>query len=122
MSDVVGALRSEIVESQKSRIDLFKWKILLIAALGAVAFGIGKDNATGIPVLLGFIPLLCAYVDILFVHNDLRILVIAAFLRGNANAGSDEARAYEKVCEKHRTSFRLESFALLGTTVLVSAL
>jgi hypothetical protein len=32
-------LRDEIIESQKARTDLFKWKIILVAALGAIALG-----------------------------------------------------------------------------------
>jgi hypothetical protein len=117
MSEFGGALRGEIVESQKARIDLLKWKIILIAALGALGLGVGKDAGTGFPSLLGLIPLVCAYVDVVCVHNDLRILVIAAFIR----SGSDpDAKRYEEMCERERWTFFLETFSLVGTTVAFS--
>lgn len=121
MSDVIGSLRTEIVESEKARIDLLKWKIILIAALGAVGFGIGKDTHSARPVLLGFIPLVCAYVDVLCVHNDLRILVIASFLRTPTQTNR-EAKAYERLCEAQRLTFALEALALIWTTVVFSLL
>jgi hypothetical protein len=122
MSDIVGNLRTEIVESQQARIDLLKWKIILIAGLGAVGFGLAGKDATAMPVLLGFIPLVCAYVDVLCVHNDLRILVIAHFLRTHPSQTGAEARAYENLCATQRHTFALEEIALVGTTVTFSLL
>jgi len=117
MSVMIESLRSEIMEAQKARIDLLKWKIILIAALSAVGFGISRDTQGPVPVLLGFIPLVCAYVDVLCVHNDLRILVIARFLRTSA-----EAKDYEDLCQAQRRAFVLESLALVWTTVVFSLL
>jgi hypothetical protein len=124
-TDIVAQLRSEIVESEKARLDFLKWKIILIAALGAAALGIGKDAGTGAPAVLGFIPLVCAYIDVVCIHNDSRIFVIAHFLRtgGPAQTPPDPlAMAYEELCLKEQSSFSLESFALIGTTVLFSIL
>ena len=125
MADLLGSLRTEIVESQKARIDLLKWKIILIAALGGGGFGIAKEQGSAFPVLLGFIPLVCAYVDIVCVHNDLRMLLIAYFLRTGGATGvplDKDAKAYEDLCEDQRWTFFLESFALVGTTVAFSLL
>jgi hypothetical protein len=82
-----------------------------------VGFGIGKDTQTPIPVLLGFIPLVCAYVDVLCVPNDLRIGVIARFLHISA-----EGKDYEDLCQAQRGAFVLEPLALVWTTVAFSLL
>jgi hypothetical protein len=124
MADVFGPLRTEIIESQKARTDLLKWKIVLISALGAVGFGIGKDASGPLPAVLGFIPIVCAYVDLLCVHNDLRILVIGGFLRERLKGKPEDSdiQAYEEICQNNRCVFLLESFALVGATVLLSSL
>lgn len=118
MADLVGSLRSEIVESIKIRADFLKWKMLLIAVLGAAALGLTSNNH-GAPELLGFVPLVCAYADILCIHTDLRIFVIAKFLRDGPDAASAH---YERFCHQERHTLGLEQFALVGTTIAVSLL
>jgi len=122
MSDTVGSLRGEIVESEKARLDFIKWKIILIAALAVVGLGIGTTTGGAFPAVLGFIPLVCAYVDVVCVHNDLRILAIAHFLRRSAATRGDPAADYETMCQIKRKLFSLESWALVGTTVALSLL
>jgi hypothetical protein len=118
MADLTGSLRAEIVESIKIRADFLKWKLVLIAALGAAALGFTGNNHT-IPELLGFIPFVCAYVDILCTHTDLRIFVIAKFLREN-KVSAEDSKAYEATVSRLSGAFFWESFALLGTTVATS--
>src|ERR1700736_1282309 len=80
-------LRTEIIEAQKARSDLFKWKIILVATLGAVALGLGPPPAGSAAsrfsndYLLCIIPFVCLYVDILCSHMNLRMLVIGHYLR-----------------------------------------
>src|SRR6476620_5919020 len=85
-------LRDEIIESQKARADLFKWKIILVAAIGAAVLGVayplgetaraGQDElVTKREYLLCLVPLVCVYTDILCAHMNLRIRVIGQFLR-----------------------------------------
>ena len=85
-------LRDEIIESQKARADLFKWKIILVAAIGAAVLGVGDPLAAGKTAgeddmvskreyLLCLVPLVCVYTDILCAHMNLRIRVIGQFLR-----------------------------------------
>lgn len=113
-----SALRSEIVESQKFKVDLMKWKLLLAAGLGAAALGLEKDH--GMPILLGLVPLVCAYVDVICYHTDLRMLVIARFCRDELPQ-ADLARAYEVSCLNSRQVFKLENFALFWATFTLSA-
>ena len=78
----VAAIRHEIVESQKVRIDLLKYKLVAVAALGAIGIGVYHADP-GIlrpDFVLTLIPFICVYVDSVCWHNTLRILVIAQFL------------------------------------------
>ena len=83
-------LRDEIIESQKARADLFKWKIILVAAIGAAALGLGATGLGGERAgthqyLLCLVPLVCVYTDVLCAHINLRIRVIGHFLRWYGN-------------------------------------
>jgi hypothetical protein len=125
MTDLVSCLRNEIVASENARLDFIKWKIVLVAALGAVGLGLVSDTKVAAPAVLGFIPIACAYVDVVCAHVNFRILLIARFLRtgGRANRPPDSATAdYEALCEEQRGGFRLESVVLVGTTVAMSIL
>ena len=78
------SLRTEIVECLKARIDLLKYKLLIIAILGSIGLGltdkINVEKAVVAPVyVLCVIPFACIFVDSLCMHNNLRILVIAKF-------------------------------------------
>jgi len=106
-------LRDEIVESQKVRSDLFKWKILLVATLGAIALGFSSEpaNAASVPsfdhlYLLCLIPLVGLYVDILCSHLNLRILVIGRYFQYVAAARGVDAEPrqaeYEQFVEQAR--------------------
>lgn len=116
-------LREEIIESQKARADLFKWKIILVAAIGAAVLGVGDPHVfvdagkTGANTgeddivskreyLLCLVPLVCVYTDILCAHMNLRIMVIGQFLRINPIiAGTDDSAlqpAYENFAQRAR--------------------
>jgi len=114
----VDKLRDEIIESQKARTDLIKWKLVLVAAIGAA--GLGATGNDPVPVLLIVIPFVCLYVDAVCFHNDLRIFAIARYLR---TVKSDpDAAPYEEHCREKRDSFKLEAFAVQGATIVLSAL
>lgn len=121
-----AALRAEVVESQKFVVDLERWKLILVAALGAAALGLGPGSGEGpqrsdreLEILLALIPLVCVYVDVLVYHNGLRILVISHFLQGPGH-GDGFARSYERFCGEKRKFFFLETYALLATTLFLS--
>ena len=77
--EVVGKLRDEVVKLQKARLDLLKWKLILVAGLGAAALGVASDNSRGLPVLFALISFVCLFVDMVCAYIDHRILVSAAF-------------------------------------------
>lgn len=73
-------LRSEIIESEKARIDLLKYKLVAVAALGSIGLGLNKESSQH-PLILALIPLVCIYVDLLCYHNTMRILVIGKYFK-----------------------------------------
>lgn len=121
----LSGLRSEILESQKARIDLLKFKLIAIAALGSVGLGLGEySKKTGnIDIILCIIPFVCIYIDFLCYHNTMRILVIGQFL-----AYSDDA--YEQYLPKLGENngensksgyyFELEDFSLEWSSFVLS--
>lgn len=115
----VSSLRTEVIESQKFKSDLLKWKLILAAALGAAALGINSSNGTRVPELLALIPCVCVYADIVCYHNDLRVLVIGTFLRRSSEVDS-MWRAYENECLRNRSLFALENFAMYWATLVIS--
>jgi hypothetical protein len=90
-------------ESQKTRTDLLKWKIILVAAIGGAGLGLGSTAGTNY-YLFCLIPLVCVYVDILCSHMNLRIMVIGRFLWMTALAGikNPTELQYESFVEKAR--------------------
>ena len=106
-------LRTEIIEAQKARSDLFKWKIILVATLGAVALGLGpkdlQETATANTrfsndYLLCIIPFVCLYVDSLCSHMNLRMLVIGHYLRlTHLKTGEPKDAEYEDFVQAARS-------------------
>jgi hypothetical protein len=116
------ALREEIVECQRTRSEFIRWKLILVAAVGAVALGVGQQGTTTpLPALLALIPLICVYVDSVCLHNDARIMVIAAFFRSSADV-SAAGRAYETYCATNRSRFYHESIAVFGSSAALAIL
>jgi len=122
-------LRDEILEAEKARSDLLKWKLVLVAAIGTVGLGFGQSEV-GHPIVLIGIPLVCAYVDLLCSHLTLRIHVIGNFMRSRTGEPSTSAennftqnlfRDYEIFAESNRKAFVFESWALLWSSLLLSA-
>ncbi len=124
----ITALRHEIVELQKARIDLLKYKLLAVAALGAIGIGVGNYHTDGMAhpeLVLAIIPLVCIYVDVLCFHNTIRILVIAQFLKKSGDLYerfmgtlSDNTVVNERE-EDAGYFFRMEDWALEWSTIII---
>lgn len=115
-------LRDEIIESQKAQIDLLKWKIFLVAAIGAVALGAAPNTPKNAGLLLALIPLVCIYVDSLCLHCELRILAIARHQRTRKETSKSPEQLYEEYCQRNRSGFALVTVALLGSSVALCLL
>jgi hypothetical protein len=73
-------LYQEIIENEKGRLDLFKWKVVLVAGLGAAASGLLSSKPITPVLPLALIPLVCIYVDLLSLDLTPRICVISRYL------------------------------------------
>lgn len=119
---MIDKLRDEIIESEKARTDLIKWKLILVAAIGVTGLGIGSSQSGGghPSILLALVPFVCLYVDAVCYHNEIRIVAIAQFLR--EGCGDSDAKKYEEHCRRSRKLFSLEPLVLLWTTIVLSVL
>jgi len=120
-----SALRTEIIESQKARIDLLKYKLLAVATLGAIGLGFGQSQHGKIDsdLVLLIIPLVCIYIDLLCWHNTLRILVIGRFLSHyHKDLYEKYISSLDRYTPKKGYFYELEDFALSWSTILVSFL
>lgn len=140
MSDTDGPagmdkLRDEIIEAQRGHLDMVKWKIMLVAALGAVGLGFqgvglsGAGGRTALPAhyVLCLIPFVCAYCDLMLCTLLLRMRAIGAFIRhrGRWKLLTD----YEDCIASLRRNgnggarlFGFEEFAVFGASYLFSGL
>jgi hypothetical protein len=109
----IDKLPEEIIESQKSRASLLRWKLFICALIGAAGVGVTGNNRDGILILLCFIPIVCVYVDLLCTNINLRIILIGKFYAGKNDT-------YEKFVCSNRIVFSLEDWALYGSTYAVS--
>jgi hypothetical protein len=123
---MLEAFRNEIVEAEKGRIDLLKWKLILIAGIGTIGLGLGSAEKITNPILpphllLCFIPLVCVYVDSLCQSLQTRILVISEFFQHYQYRTSDDKMThfheYERFCNEVRPEFHLEDWAQQGSTI-----
>jgi hypothetical protein len=126
---MLEAFRNEIIEAEKGRMDLLKWKVLLIAGIGAVGLGFSSSEKEVIPVisrhlLLCIIPLVCVYVDSLCQHLQIRILVISEFFQHYQDQSKDKEmmsfQEYEEFCNKVRPVFYLEDWTQQWATFACS--
>jgi hypothetical protein len=119
LKDQFSSLRNEIIESEKARIDLLKYKLVAIATLGAVGIGVGNyAKGQGFTYAICIIPFAAIYVDLLCFHNTLRIRAIARYLYNNGDP-------YEKFINTIRcriSFFELEDWALQWSSLALSAI
>jgi hypothetical protein len=128
----MNKLRDEIIEAQKARFELLKWKLVIVSIVGAAALGIHRETHA-VLAILALIPLASLYVDIVCYHLALRTIVIGSFLKSFAPdtcgiVQTDDVkiyRSYEKFAFYARgtkiVAFDLEDWALWQSTLVLSA-
>lgn len=121
--EALNLLKEEINETTKSEHDFDKWKLIVVAALGAAALGMGKDASENHYWLMLCIPFVCAYIDLHSYQLQTKIMVIARFIREH---GEEDAtlQNYEKICyELHKDKvFYLGQYANLSASIILSML
>ncbi len=131
----ISPLRSEILESEKSRMEFLKWKLIAVAAIGTIGLGFGKPDGNPLiepAYVLCIIPLVCVYVDLLCYHNQIRILFIAKFLSYMGDPYEEYIAVLDTACHQHvqekikeegiRYFFNIEDLALRYSSVVLSLL
>jgi hypothetical protein len=144
----MDSLRKEIVESQKMRVDLMKWKLILIAGIGGVAIGLTEKLPKDFDsrLLLCLLPIANIYVDLMCRHLTLRILVIGRYLHycylngieideGHYEIMAMEARTlplkavFNELFDSQNlrqlflpSAFGLEKFAVSWSSIIISSL
>ncbi len=126
------ALREEIRTAQASQSDLIKWKLIAVAAVGAISLGLPGSLAqtTGTQdfhhQLLSLIPLICLYVDLICLNYTLRCITIGTFIKASYRQTELPLLDYEGFVSRSRDMFNLEEWAILwssrGIDVFVSCL
>jgi hypothetical protein len=121
-------LRDEILQAQKIRSDLLKWKLGLIGTIGAAGLGFaGAAELQHADLVLCALPPVAVYVDLLALHLTLRMLVIGAYFRTSEAPEARAYREYETIARDARDrdrgvgAFRLEDWALSYSTYAVCA-
>lgn len=125
------SLRNEIINSEKAQAEFIKWKLILVAGVGSASLGFTESQfITHAEYLICLVPLICAYVDLVYFHLTLRIVVIGTFLRKLPLTGKFDIpfiQLYEDFAEKTReksivNSFAFEEWAIQGSSFALSIL
>lgn len=117
MDPTLTLLKEEINQTLDTEHDLAKWKLAATAVLGAAAFGLSKDGRAQYWLLL-FIPFVCAYIDLFDYQYELRVRVIARFIRLHGDK-KDLLQEYETECEQARQQrvFSLGNWSVFGCSL-----
>jgi hypothetical protein len=122
----LNLLKEEINQTHETNHDIAQKKLILAASWLAVSLGLTSHQATAgtqFPAhfLLLAVPLVCAYSDLFYYQNMLRILVIARFIREEPEDST--LKAYEKFVDRARASeksFLFEKVAHVGSSFILS--
>ncbi len=117
-------LRQEIIESQKMQADFLKWKLITVAAVFPISLGLTSKHCNptedSTKLLICLIPLLCAYVDLICLHNLCRAITIGAFLKFSGNKYECFVFAVRK--SQGTDPFVFERLALKVSSIVVNAI
>lgn len=95
-------LKEEINQTHQTIYDIAKWKLILVSSISGLSLGLTVEKQTrDFHLLLLIVPLVCAYSDLVYYQNLLRIFVLATFLR-TRKAASDVVVEYEQFVQKTR--------------------
>ena len=132
----MDTLKTELLQSQKTRDDLMKWKLLLVSGIGSTALGFsGTKGFVHAELALCLIPFACCYTDLLCRNLSIRTKLLSAFLSAEVSLSPqdpttrfegfyqdfDEARRQQDVQgQKWRLRDALEGLALVYSTRILS--
>ena len=91
--------RDEIIILGKAIRDLHKWKLIVVGTICTIAFGLSSHANPVLYVLIG-IPFTVNYIDALIWEYEIRVGLIANFVKKNQEQG--EYRKYETFLSKKK--------------------
>ena len=117
-----SGLYTQLQSAQESRAQLMRWKLVVIAGIGAPALGFTgiKANVSS-HLALAVIQLACLYIDVMCRELSIRSKRVSTFL-SNREHSDKFAKDFETFYRSTKRGFSLESFALIGSTVVSSIL
>ena len=119
----MDTLRSEIMQAHEARSELLKWKLVIVGAIGSVGLGLaGAKTSNHADLVLAAVPLVCIYVDLLCMNLNIRMLVIASWMRKVETENPEQLalRNYERFVDGFRDAFALEDWAIDSATRVLS--
>jgi hypothetical protein len=120
MSGELEKLRDELIEFEKIIAEFQKWKLIGIGALFAAGLGLSETNLGGNSTLaLLAVPMLTVYADLLIRDYDIRLCLIARYMRPDPG----EFGKYERFLRTAATKGRHWVFghvASAGSSVLAN--
>ncbi len=118
MTEEFKSLRDESLAAQSQRLELAKYKLVAVAVLGSVAIGAGgAADSTSVPYLIGLIPFVCLYLDIISETKKVQYMAIGSFL--SQQDDQSLLAKYEQFCSQHREVF-YQNYAYKYSTRLIS--
>jgi hypothetical protein len=121
---VIELAKNALLEAQKERDSLMRWKLILVSIIGAASLGFSKESPLpNAKLALCLIPLTCVYVDILCRNLSIRTKMISLFLAQEMNDPLEKFyQRYTDPRYKHPRGSSLESYALRYSTIFLSLL
>ncbi len=121
--------KDRLSESQKTRDNLMKWKLVIVAAISSAALGFSKSKPLPYSELaLCLIPFACCYIDLLCRNLSIRTKMIGQFLAKEGEPlelfykdFKDKLESNKNETSKDKKEYSLESLALRGSTYFLSA-
>lgn len=118
MSEEFKSLRDELLAAQSQRLELAKYKLVAVAVLGSVAIGAGgAADSTSVPYLIGLIPFVCLYLDIISETKKVQYMAIGSFL--SKQDDQSLLAKYERFCAQNREVF-YQNYAYKYSTLIIS--
>lgn len=117
-AEEVVSLRNEAMSAQQQRLELARFKIICISVLGSLAIGANGVTEGSIPYIIGLVPLVSIYIDVISETKKIQFMAIGSFLKSLPK--SSISSQYEKFAELHRDTF-LRNYSYLYSTIAVSA-
>ena len=119
-AEEIVVLRNESMAAQQQRLDLAKFKIVCIAVLGSLAIGASGLTTGSVPYIIGIIPFVSIYIDVISETKKIQFMAIGAFL--NTLTRESVIGRYEDFVEKNREGFLRNYSYQLSTLVVCAAI